>query len=208
MPCILVKGNKVLVTPDEVEGTPQKFQINFPDLLSKISIGSLIVLDNGGIQIQVLEKSNRNLVCSIILGGNLPSHSICHFPEQNIDFLLGSPNFCEKDINDLSFICELKPDFIGVSYVSSSEDIHKVRGILLNSNLSHVKILARLENQKSIQNIQEIVKAADGILIVRSQLGLEFESWKVPEIQKMVIQLCRNEGKPVLIDGQVNFFSK
>lgn len=200
-PCLLTKGNEILVTPDHVQmGNAQKFQIKYPELVSKLDVGSYIMLDHGKIQLQVTQKLERELVCSIIVGGALQSHTTCNFPEQKIDL---SGKVFEKDMKDLIHICELKPHYVAVSYVSQPEDIHRVRNVLINHQLSRVKILAKLEHQNSIANMDEIIKVSDGIIIVRGELGIEIESWKVPSIQKKVIQLCHNEGKPVIIDAQV-----
>ncbi|MBL7159398.1 pyruvate kinase [Candidatus Microgenomates bacterium] len=162
--------------------------------------GSFIYLDDGFLEARVLEVSHqgRIVTAKIVEGGILKDNKGVNFPNTNLDL----PSLVKKDLEFISMPARRDIDFFSYSFVRNREDILELRKIIKQQGLS-AKIVAKIENRKSIDNFEEILKEADAIMIARGDLGIEISPEEVPFYQKMIIKRCREEAKPVIVATQM-----
>ncbi len=199
-PIHLNAGSSLILTSDNVpyEGV-KKLYINYPKLSSAVNSNDKILLDNGMIILTVIEVQGNDVMCKVENDGIIDSERHVNITNKRLeDFEV----ITENDVEDIKNAIDLGVQFITISFTSSSEDILKVRKIISNE-LSHVKIIAKIERIEAIENIVDIVKESDGIMIARGDLGCELDIEKLPVLQSKIVTLCRSEGKPVIIATQI-----
>ncbi len=177
---------------DDVEET--SFQINYEDLLDAVSRGDRITVDNGLINLEVLEKYERSLSCRVVDGGTLKSKRHVNLPGIRVNL----PAITRKDERDILFGVEQEVDFIALSFVRDAEDILQLRK-LLGKRADKVKIIAKIEDQEGVRNLESIVDVADGVMVARGDLGVEIRVEMLPNVQRRIVQLCARQGKRVIV---------
>ena len=199
----LKDGQIFTLTTREVEGTAEEVSITYKNLAKDIDIGAKILADDGLIEMKVIEIDTKSdgddIRCKIVHGGFLSNNKSCNFPGAK----LSMPYVSERDRNDIIFGCKTGFDFIAASFVSSDSDILEVRKILEENGGKDIKIIAKIENQEGVDNIDDILRVADGIMVARGDMGVEIPFENIPKLQKMLIERCYNAGKQVITATQM-----
>lgn len=195
----LEAGEEFILTTQEIEGDNKKVSITYDGLVDDVQVGSTILIDDGLIGLEVTEKIDDEIVCKIINGGELGERKGINVP--NVPVRL--PAITEKDREDIKFGVEQKIDFIAASFVRNAECILEIKAYLRELKAPYVPIIAKIENAEGIQNIDEIIRCADGVMVARGDLGVEIPAEKVPYLQKMLIQKCNDNFKPVITATQM-----
>jgi len=198
-PAILKEGSIFTLTTRNIPGNEREVSISYPLLPQKVKKGQTILLADGSLELKIEELTSTNIRCLVIAGGELTSHKGINLLTDSFDI---SP-LTEKDQKDILFGIEHKFDFIGISFVRKAEDILRVRKILKEKGGEEISLIAKIEKLGALNNIDEIIKAADGIMIARGDLGVEIPLQKVPLIQKAIIKKCNLVGKPVITATQM-----
>ncbi len=194
----LNKGQKFILTAEEVDGDERIVSLTYPDLVSRVKKGNVIVLSDGLISLLVDETDDKNIYTTVMNNGVLKDHKRVAVPGVFLDMQFLS----EKDINDIKFGVEHEMDFIAASFVQNAANILEIRRVLEENN-SNIDIIAKIENKFGIDNIDEILKAADGIMVARGDMGIEIPNEDVPLIQKELIKKANKVGKPVITATQM-----
>ncbi|MDG1721800.1 MAG: pyruvate kinase [SAR86 cluster bacterium] len=195
MPLDLVSGDEVKLTVrDQVDVETSSIQINYKDLISSVTSGSKITVDNGLINFEVLSKDEDTLLCKVLDGGKLGSKRHVNLPGVRVNL----PSITAKDLKDIDFGIKNKADFIALSFVRDPEDLENLRSIL-KKNSSSAKIIAKIENQEGLDNIHEICQASDGVMVARGDLGIETNLADLPNIQRRIMYACAKWGKRSIV---------
>src|SRR5271154_515036 len=188
-------GDWVSFTVKGQKGTVQiSVDVNYPHLVDDIEVGSIVIVDNGLLRMQALEKRENELVCKVLTPGLMGSRRHINLP--GVDVKL--PALTEKDYLDIELAFECNMDFIAMSFVRRAADIHLLREKIKEKN-SEVRIVAKIEDQMAIRNLEEIIAACDGLMIARGDLGIEVPYEELPIIQRRAVNLCLAAVKPVIV---------
>ncbi|MCR5216155.1 MAG: pyruvate kinase [Lachnospiraceae bacterium] len=194
----LVAGNTFTLTTREVFGDDTIAQITYTDLPKDVVPGSTILIDDGLIELRVQSIQGEDIICEIINGGELGQKKGVNVPDVEIHL----PSITEKDKADILFGIEQGYDFIAASFVRNAQCIRDIKEIL-RAHDSDIKIIAKIENRQGIDNIDEIIEVADGIMVARGDMGVEIPAEEVPHVQKMIIRKCNERFKPVITATQM-----
>lgn len=192
-------GDTFTLTTEEIEGTNEKVSITYDGLVQDVEIGKKILIDDGLIELSVESKTDKEIVCTVINGGELGERKGVNVP--NVPVRL--PAITEKDKDDIRFGVEQDVDFIAASFVRNAECILEIKAFLKECNAPFIPIIAKIENAEGIKNIDEIIRASDGIMVARGDLGVEIPAEEVPYLQKMIIKKCNDNFKPVITATQM-----
>lgn len=192
-PIMLHKGNFVTLTVDEELGNEKRIPVSYKQLPESVVPGSLIYLSDGFIQLRCLEISGNDVLCEVLIGGELYSHKGLNLPGAKI-FL---DPVTEKDFKILEFALSKEIDIFSISFIESAKDIHKVRNFAAARGKS-IHIVAKIERRQAVENIHEILKETDGLMVARGDLGVEIPIQEVPSVQKEIIQSAKLLGIPVI----------
>jgi pyruvate kinase len=171
---------------------------SYTSLVKDLSIGSNLLIDDGEIDLKVIEKAEDYVVCEAQNDGKLGSRKSVNIPGVRINL----PSLTEKDKKNIQLAINYDVDFIAHSFVRNKQDILAIQAIL-DENLSPIKIIAKIENQEGVDNIDEILEVAYGVMIARGDLGIEVAQEKIPGIQRMLIRKCVEVKKPVIVATQM-----
>lgn len=195
----LVPGQEFTLTTREVEGDNTICSVTFANLPNDVSEKTRILIDDGLIELVVKEIDKTDIICKVINGGKVSNNKGINVPGHN----LSMPFLSEKDKNDIKFAVEEDFDFIAASFVTEMEDIMQIRRELLKHDCDDIKIIAKIENAQGVDNIDGIIKASDGIMVARGDMGVEIPFAELPSIQKMIIQKVYKAGKQVITATQM-----
>ena len=195
----LSAGEVFTLCTEDIVGDETKASITYPGLVADVQIGSTILIDDGLIELKVKEKRDTEIVCTIINGGELGERKGVNVP--NVPVRL--PAITDKDRDDLKFGVEQEVDFIAASFVRNAECILEIKAFLKECGAPYIPVIAKIENAEGIKNIDEIIRCADGIMVARGDLGVEIPAEEVPYLQKMMIQKCNDNYKPVITATQM-----
>jgi pyruvate kinase len=188
-------GDWVSFTVRGQKGTVQiTTDCNYPYLVDDIEVGKIVIVDNGLLRMRALEKRHNELVCEVLTPGPMGSRRHINLP--GVDVKL--PALTEKDYLDIELAFECKMDFIAMSFVRRAADIELLRGKIKEKG-SGVRIVAKIEDQIAVKNLEEIIAACDGLMIARGDLGIEVPYEELPIIQRRAINLCLGAVKPVIV---------
>ncbi|MGQ9647756.1 MAG: pyruvate kinase [Thermodesulfobacteriota bacterium] len=194
----LKRGEKILLTNRQMIGDEQGVTVSYALLSKEVRPGDTILLSDGTIELRVLGSNGQDVQCQIVVGGILTSHKGVNFPTRSIL----AQAFTEKDRQDLLFGIEHGIDLIALSYVRGAEDIESVRSLLKRES-SDLPIIAKIERKEALEHIDEIVRASDGMMVARGDLGVETPLEKIPNVQKQLIRKANGLGKPVITATQM-----
>ena len=197
-PIELKSGSTVIITPRDIAGTPTRISTTFPDLASEVVAGARILLRDGLIELRVRTVRGKDVVCDVLNGGTLGEHQGINLPGT----ALSIPAMTEKDRKDLGFGLKHGVDAVALSFVRSAADVTMVRQII-TAHGSDTPLIAKLEKPQAIDHLEEILEAADGVMVARGDLGVEMAPEKVPVIQKHVIRRASVWRKPVITATQM-----
>jgi pyruvate kinase len=197
----LKEGSQVIISMDEVLGTPEKFSVTYERLIDDVAPGAKILLDDGLIGLEVLSvnKQQREIVTKVLNSGVLKNKKGVNVPGVRVNL----PGITEKDRQDILFGIEQGIDFIAASFVRRASDVLEIRELLEANNALDIKIIPKIENQEGVDNIDEILEVADGLMVARGDLGVEIPAEEVPLVQKELIKKCNALGKPVITATQM-----
>lgn len=193
------KGTKIRIYNDCVLGDSTKFSVGCKDFVKKIKVNTTIKLNDGMIELLVVDKQEDYLICNVVVGGFIEDNKGVNIKNSPINL----PYLSNKDIDDIKFASKMNVDFLGLSFVSSSEDVLKVNDLLIELNNAHISIISKIENQDAIDDIDDIIENSDGIIVARGDLGVEIPMERVPGIQKQVISKCHRFGKVSMVSTEM-----
>ena len=191
----LKEGSEITITvrgSANVEET--SIHINYDDLVNSVENGDMITVDNGLINLEVLEKQERHLRCRVIDGGVLKSKRHVNLPGIRVNL----PAITEKDRRDIEFAMAQELDYIALSFVRKGEDVRELKE-LLGDKAGKIKIIAKIEDQEGLSNLEDIIEEADGVMVARGDLGVEISVEQLPNEQRRMVRQCIENGKRVIV---------
>ncbi len=198
-PVTLKTGDTFTLVNEDIVGDNTKTTITYKDLYKDVKVGSVILIDDGKIEIDVKEVKGKDIICEVINGGSLGNRKSINLPGTHINL----PALKEKDIKDLIDGCKEDFDYIAASFIRSKEDVLAIRKVLDENGGKDIKIISKIESQEGVDNIDEIIEASDGVMVARGDLGVEVPFEEVPILQKEFIKKCNNAGKIVITATQM-----
>ena len=190
----IADGAEFTFTTRDVEGDETCVSVSFERLIQDLCIGDRILVNNGLVIFEVKELTATDAICTTVVGGTLSNRKSMSFPNK----VMSGPYLSEQDKADILFGIENDVDFVAASFVSTKADVASLRQFLNENGGANIDIIAKIENQAGVDNIEEICEACEGIMIARGDLGVEIPFVKVPSIQKLLISKCRMLGKRVI----------
>ncbi|TDH29318.1 pyruvate kinase [Segetibacter sp. 3557_3] len=195
----IVPGDVLTFTNEKCIGNLEKIYVSYPNLAGDVKIGNTIMIDDGKLEVKVVNiLKNGDVKVEVIIGGILSSKKGINLPDTKISL----PALTTKDLEDLQFIIDQQLDWVALSFVRNVKDIVILRS-KLDENKSKAKIIAKIEKPEAIANIRDIIIESDAIMIARGDLGVELPVEKVPLIQKDIIRKCLHRAKPVIVATQM-----
>lgn len=168
--------------------------VNYEKLVDDISVDDIVLVDNGVIRMKVLEKQRNKIRCEILTSGTLGSRRHINLPGVKVSL----PSITDKDYEDVKWGLTHGVDFVALSFVRSREDIEQLRGFL-RAHKSAMRIIAKIEDQQAVQNLDSILTTADGVMVARGDLGIELPFEELPITQRKIVKSCIQLGKPVIV---------
>lgn len=191
----LKAGSVISITVrDSMDVEETSIHINYEDLLKSVKIGDKITVDNGLINLKILEKHDRLMKCEVEDGGVLKSKRHVNLPGIRVNL----PAITSKDKEDILFGLSHEVDFIALSFVREADDIRKLKEII-KKKAGKIKIIAKIEDQEGVKNIEEILDESDGIMVARGDLGVEINIEELPNAQRNIVRLCAEKGRRVIV---------
>lgn len=197
-PIHLKTGDKLTLTTEEIKGNKERISVTYKQLPRDVGPGDTILLADGLISLQVLNVTGTEIECEVKNGGEVRSRKGVNVPGVSVNL----PAVTEQDISDIKFGIANNLDFIAASFVRKPGDILKIKRIVEEEG-ADLHIIAKIENQEAVNNLEGIIKVADGIMVARGDLGVEIPAEEVPLIQKIIIDKCNRVGKPVITATQM-----
>jgi len=194
----LVAGAKIVITKDKMLGTKDKISTSYQMLTSDVKKGDAILIDDGNIELRVLETGKGEVTCEVVYGGLLKSRKGINLP----DTIVSEPSLTKKDREDLEFGLKNDVDWIALSFVRNAADLEELKDIIKKAG-KDCKVISKVEKPEAVKDIDAIIKASDAIMVARGDLGVELQMEDVPMIQKMIIKKCNDLGKPVIVATQM-----
>ena len=194
----LVEGQTYTLTTDDIIGDETMGHITYERLHEDVKAGNKILIDDGLIELDVVEVNGNSIVCSVVNGGELGEKKGVNVPNVKVKL----PALTEKDKADILFGIEQGFDFIAASFVRTAAAILEIKEIL-SEHGSNMAVIAKIENAEGIENLDAIIEASDGIMVARGDMGVEIPAQKVPNIQKMIIRKCNVACKTVITATQM-----
>ncbi len=195
----LADGDTFTLTSDKIVGNKESVMIYCDVLKTKVVQGNDIFIDDGSIHLRVLNVINNDIVCKVIDGGKLSNNKSVNIPGVKI----GLSFISQKDIDDIKFGIENDIDFIAASFTRCAEDIINIKKILEENGGNNIQIIAKIENSEGVENIDEILKVSDGLMVARGDMGIEIPLEELPRIQKVLIKKAYMQGKKAITATQM-----
>lgn len=196
----LKPGDAFTLTSRDVEGDETIVSQTYDGLPNDVEEGSIIAIDDGLVELKVLEiKDGTDVICQVLNDGKLSDHKGVNLPGR----INNLPAITERDIDDIIFGIENGIDLIAASFVRKAEDVYDIRKVLEDHGGDNIKIISKIESQEGVDNLAEIIEASDGIMVARGDLGVEIKTELVPIVQKEIIRECNKAGKPVITATQM-----
>ncbi len=183
-----------LTVRDETDVETRSIRVNYDQLVDALNVGDRVTVDNGLINLQVLGKQGHHLTCKVIDGGVLGSKKHVNLPGIRVNL----PAITDKDAADIAFAMEQEVDFIALSFVRRAADIEELRE-RLGAKAQKIRVIAKIEDQEGVSNIDSIVRASDGVMVARGDLGVEIEIADLPNVQRRIVRACARHGRRVIV---------
>ncbi len=196
---VLEAGQSFVLTTRDIEGDNQTASVSYKGLAEDVTVGTQILIDDGLIELVVLEVEGTEIRTQVLNAGEIKSRKGVNVPNAKINL----PALTEKDVSDLLFGIENEVDFIAASFIRKSEDIVGIRKVLEDNGGDWIKIIAKIESREGVDNVKAILNAADGVMVARGDLGVQLKPQEIPLIQKELIRLSNEIGKPVITATQM-----
>lgn len=186
-----IAGNTIRIVKEEVEGNSERISLNFPQVIDNLTVGTSLLLNDGFVRLEVISVEDDGVTCKILDDAELISRRGVNIPGVDLNI----PFVSEDDEADIKYACEHDGDFLGISFVSSADDVRAARELLKKYGKPEMPILSKIETAKAIENIDEIIDETDGIIVARGDLSVEVPFIEVPILQKEIVKKCREKGK-------------
>ncbi|HLS61190.1 MAG TPA: pyruvate kinase [Virgibacillus sp.] len=195
------EGNNVSVSMKDVVGTAERFSVTYGELIDDVHIGSKILLDDGLIELEVIEldQKKNEIITKALNSGLIKDKKGVNVPNVKVNL----PGMTEEDAKDIEFGIEQEVDFIAPSFIRRQADVIEIKALLEKHDAGHIQIIPKIENQEGVDNIKSILEVSDGSMVARGDLGVEIPPEDVPLVQKALIRECNNVGKPVITATQM-----
>lgn len=195
----LKTGDTFILTTEDVEGDSTRVSVTYADLPSQLKAGDRVLIDDGRLELTVREVSETDVTCIVVTGGTLTNRKGVNIPGVHLDI----PYLSERDMADLRFGVEMDVDYVAASFVRSADDVIAMRNYLDYYGGHNIRIIAKIENTEGIDNFEEILKQANGIMVARGDMGVEVNYERLPGLQKRFIRRCYQSGKIVITATQM-----
>ena len=192
-------GDTFTLTTEDVEGDATRVSVTYTDLPSQLKVGDRVLIDDGRLELTVKELTDTDVVCVVVTGGPLTNRKGVNIPGVHLDI----PYLSERDMADLRFGVENDVDYVAASFVRSADDVIAMRNYLDYYGGHNIRIIAKIENTEGIDNFEEILKQANGIMVARGDMGVEVNYERLPGLQKRFIRRCYQSGKVVITATQM-----
>jgi len=195
----LVNGSKTIITTQECIGNEERIYITYENFPKDVKAGEIILLDDGKLQMRVIETNYKDeVICEIVHGGILTSRKGVNLPNTKVSI----PSLTIEDRKNLDFVLESDVEWIGLSFVRNAADIVELKDVIKERGKT-ARVVAKIEKPEAIANIDEIIAVTDAVMVARGDLGVEMPMEEVPLLQKMIVNKCRAASKPVIIATQM-----
>ena len=191
---LLKEGDTFTFTTDDVQGDETRVSVSFKEICDNLVVNDKILLNNGMMTFRVTEVKAPNVVCTVEIGGELSNRKSMYFPDKELQLQFLS----NADKEDLLFGIKHEVDFVALSFVSKAQDVIETKEFLAANGGKHIDVIAKIENRAGVNNLLDIMKCSDGIMVARGDLGVEIPYEELPDIQKYIINQCRIHGKRVI----------
>ncbi len=191
----LVEGKTIRLVKDCVLGNTERFSVNHPSAIDSLEVGSVVLLENAKMKLEVISKETDGVTCMIINGGVLGNCKSMSVPGVKLDI----PYLSEADREDIEFACKNGGEYLAISFVSCKEEVLEIKELLKENNREDMLVICKIESELGIKNLESILKVSDGVMVARGDLGTEIESERLPIIQKNMIKTCRQMGKICIV---------
>lgn len=196
---LLKEGETFTLVNEDLIGNNTKTSVTYKSLYLDVKKGSRILINDGLVELEVKQIKDKDIICTVLNGGTIGNNKGINVPGAEIHL----PSITEQDIEDIKFGIQNEFDFIAASFVRKASDVVEIKKVLEKNNGQGIKVIAKIENREGIQNFDEIIKVADGIMVARGDLGVEIPVEDVPVVQKSLIEKCYKSGKPVITATQM-----
>ena len=184
---------------DDIVGNSEGCSVTYKGLCEDVGIGSRILIDDGLVELKVVEIIGKDIVTTVVNSGIVKNNKGVNVPNVAIKL----PAITEKDKEDILFGIDNGIDFIAASFIRKASDVMAIRAILEGNDGHDIHIISKIENREGVDNIDEIIEVSDGIMVARGDLGVEIPPEEVPIVQKVIIKKCNKVGKPVITATQM-----
>jgi len=196
----LKEDDEYILTSREIIGNQKEGHIQYKNLGKDLELGNYVLIDDGLISLEVVEiMSDQDVRCKVLNSGVIKDKKGVNIPNVKLNL----PSLTDKDKKDLIFGIENNVDFIAASFIRKKEDVLEIREFLENSGCKEVGIISKIENREGVDNIDEILRVSNGIMVARGDLGVEIDAEEVPLVQKDIINKCNKVGEPVITATQM-----
>jgi len=195
----LTAGQEFILTTEDVPGDAHRVSVTYSNLHQELQPGNRVLVDDGLVELLVKEIRGQDVVCEVENGDALSGNKSINIPGVHIHL----PSLTDKDREDLKFAVENDYDFVAASFIRCAADVEDIRKCLVEYGGENIRIVAKVENREGVDNLEEIIAAADGIMVARGDLGVEIPAYEVPILQKRMIKSTIAQGKPVITATQM-----
>lgn len=189
------KGDKIRIYMNDLLGDNTKASVDYPELVDDVEIDTIIRLNDGLVELKVFDKGSDCLICEVLNGGNVTDYSSVNV----LDTYINIPFLRVKDTKDIEFASSMNVDFLSLPYVKNSEDVMQVTDLLIGLKNDHMDVISKIECSNALEDIDEIIKMSDAVIIDRGNLSVQLPMERVPGIQRIIIGKCRRMGKVSLV---------
>ena len=193
------EGDTFTFVNEDILGDNTKTSVSYKDLYKEVTPGARMLVDDGELEFEVLEVKEKDIVCKALNNGELGSRKTVNIPSLKLNL----PALSQKDIDDITSGIKAGFDYVAASFVRRRSDVEEIRNLLDKNGGEDIKIIAKIESQEGIDNIDEILELADGIMVARGDMAVEIPFEQVPIVQKEFVKKCNALGKPVIIATQM-----
>ncbi|MDD4237305.1 MAG: pyruvate kinase [Desulfotomaculaceae bacterium] len=197
-PVMLEENATVTLTTEQIKGDRERIPVTYPGLPGDVKEGDAILIADGLIELKVLSTTSTKVLCRVVNGGKLTSQKGINLPGVEVNL----PAVTQKDIQDITFGVEQGFDFIAASFIRKASDVLAIRQVLEKAN-ANLDIISKIESRQAVNNLDDIIRVSNGIMVARGDLGVEIPVEEVPLVQKDIIERCNLLGKPVVTATQM-----
>lgn len=191
----LTEGDKIRIYVEPVIGNSTRFSVSYPNFLEEVKVNTILKINDGLVEIKVIDKGHDYLLCEVIIGGLVEEYKKMNVIGVKLDL----PFLTEKDKEDILYASKLHVDFLALSFVGTHEDVLEVNDLLINSDDSHMTIISKIENAYAIDDLDEIIRVSDGVMVARGDLGVELPLERIPGLQKQILNKCHYLSKVSIV---------